>query len=60
MQSLWKKRDEDLDFNDPLQIHFFVNAAIDADNEHARLLSRADPGLEDILREKYGIINTIN
>jgi hypothetical protein len=51
------KKDEDLDFNDPLQIDLFVNAALDADDEQARLLSRADPGLEDRLRKEYGIIN---
>lgn len=51
------KKDEDLDFSDPLQIDLFVNAAIDSDDEQARLLSRADPGLEDRLRKKYGIIN---
>lgn len=55
-----EKRDEDLDFNDPLQIDLFVNAGIDAINERERLLSLADPGLEDILRKKYGIVNIIN
>ncbi|KAI7977836.1 hypothetical protein EIK77_009376 [Talaromyces pinophilus] len=50
-------KDKDLDYNDPLKIYRFVNAAIDADDEQARLLSRGDPGLEDRLRKKYGIIN---
>lgn len=50
-------KDKDLDYNDPLKIDRFVNAAIDADDEQARLLSRGEPGFEDRLRKKCGIID---